>query len=100
AAMVIARRQRTVLAEDHLGLVEPAAAVVEFRACHRCAAAAGGALGIAEEDRPVLCKAAIGDDVEQTALAARPYVGHALERRRELALGRHDAHAARAFGHQ
>src|SRR5262249_14833195 len=40
APIMVARRQRAFLPEDHLGLVEPAAAVVEFGARHRGAAAA------------------------------------------------------------
>ena len=39
-------------------------------------------------------------DVEQTALAGGPDLGHALERRRKLSFRRDDAHAARPLGHQ
>ena len=100
AAVMIARRQRPLLTEDDLDVVEAAVAVVQFRARDRGASAAVGALGEAEIDRPVLRKGFVGDDVEQAALAGRPDVGHALERRRELPFRRDDAHAARPLGHQ
>ena len=100
AAVMIARRQRPLLAEDDLDLVELASAVVEFGARDRGASTAVGPLGKAEIDGLVLREGFVGDDVEQAALARRPHLGHALERRRDLSFARDDAHAARTLGHQ
>src|SRR5262245_5777820 len=73
APVMIARRQRSLLPEDHRGLIEPSAGVVEFRA-HECGAAtAGDALGVAEEDRAILREVFVDNDIEQTALAACPH---------------------------
>ena len=80
---MIAGRQRPVLAEDDLDVVEAAVAVVQLAARHRGAPAAGGAFGEAEIDRLVLRKGVVERDVEQAALAGGPDLGHALERRRK-----------------
>ena len=100
AAVMIARRQRPLLAEDDLDVVEPALAVGEPGARDCGASTALGPLGKAEIEALVLRKGFVGDDVEQAALAGRPHLGNALERRRDLSFRRDDAHAARTLGHQ
>ena len=101
AAEVVAARQRAVLAEDDLDVVEPGRALVGERcARERGTAAAGRRLGEAEVDRAVAAVVAIEHDVVQSALAAREHPRHAGERGRELAVLVDDAHAPRFLGDQ
>src|SRR3954454_11844634 len=68
---MIAGRQGPVLAEDHLGAVEPRRPRFgELCPCQRGASAAPGWLSEAEIDRPVLGEAAVERDIVQAALAA------------------------------
>ena len=96
---MVAARQRPVLTEDHLDVVE-LAVVGKRRARHRGARAAAGRLGEAEIDHLVLREAAVEHDVVQAALAGRHDLRHALQRRGQLAVRRHDPHAAGPLGHQ
>ena len=69
AAVVIARRQRSFLAEDDFDIVKPAIGVVQFCPRYRGTAAATGSLGKAEINGVVLPIGFIEHDVEQSALA-------------------------------
>src|SRR5207245_2288818 len=69
AAIVIARRQRSFLAEDDFDIVKPAIGVVQFCPRYRGTAAATGSLGKAEINGVVLPIGFVEDDVEQSALA-------------------------------
>jgi hypothetical protein len=66
---VIARRQRSVLPEDDLDLVEPAIGIVQLCPRHHGSATATGSLGKAEIDGLVLRIGFVEDNIEQSALA-------------------------------
>jgi hypothetical protein len=77
------------------------AVVLQPRAGDRdTAAAAVGALGVAEIDGVIGCEIAAEDHVHQAGLALRVNLQHAGKRRRQLAGARDDAQAAGPFGHQ
>jgi hypothetical protein len=99
AAEVIAGRERPVLSEDHLDVIEPRrCALDELRARERGAAAPVRRFCKTEIDRIVLPIVAIEHHIVQAALTAREDLRHAGERRRELAVLADDAHATSLFG--
>jgi hypothetical protein len=101
AAEMIAARERAVLMEDHLHILEPRSGVVEEPCTgERRARAAAARLGEAEIDRMVLRVAAVEHDVVQATLARGEHLRHAGEWRRELAVFADDAHAARPLRDQ
>src|SRR5437879_6285772 len=69
AAIVIARRQRSLLPEDDLDIVKPSVGITQLCPRHGCTAAATGSLGEAEIDGFALRVGFVEDDVEQSALA-------------------------------
>src|SRR5262249_9777716 len=101
AAEMVAARQRALLAEDHLDVVEARRAVLdEVRPRHRGARAAAGCFGEAEIDGLVLRVVAVERYVVQAALALRKNLRHPGERRRRLAVAGDDAQPPGPFGHQ
>jgi hypothetical protein len=99
AGDIVAAGRRPDLAEDDDDAVKPRRiAGVELGARHRDVVAVIGVE--AEIDRAVLREGAIQRDIEQSGLAAAGDLGHAGQRRRQLAVARDDAHAAGPFGHQ
>jgi len=101
AAEMIAARERAVLMEDHLHILESRSGVVEEPCTgERRARAAADRLGKAEIDGVVLRVTAIEHDVVQAALARGEHLRHAGEWRRELAVLSDDAHAPRPLRDQ
>ena len=101
AAEVQAAAVLGLLAEDHLDVGQPLAVVRQARPRQRRAVAGALArLAEAEVDGAVAGEVRIGDHVQQAALPAGHHLGQALQRRLQLAVGLHHAHAAGALGHQ
>ncbi|MCY1243123.1 hypothetical protein D9M72_561260 [compost metagenome] len=96
-----AARDLGLLTEDDLQCFQLRAVGRQAGACERGAVGrSAGSLGfrIAEVQGAVLREAAVGQHVEQPALPARRDGRQALDRRAQLAVGRHQPQAPRLLG--
>src|SRR5690606_11812526 len=89
-----------LLAEQYLDLFQASLIIAQPRARQRGRIAATTRLGKAEMDAAVLREITVGNEVEQTALSADIDFRQSAQWFTETAVGLHDAHASRSFGHQ